>query len=153
MIPEQINPVTLKEMAYYSATENIRHNFDEDEMIDLKESLYLLTQENFEKMILLDSVKVILNKSTNVIEDIGNMLESKTNFLDTTDMKSIDKKIKNILRKIKDGYEIANTKIFGIDHQDEGLMAIYNEAGNLINTRKLFQSERQTTIFKNIQNN
>lgn len=153
MIPEFINPVTLKEIAYYQATEDIRHDFSEDEMIDLKENLYSLTQENFEKKILLDGVKVILKESTNVIEDITNMMESKTNFPDTTDMKSIDKKIKNILRKIKDGYEIASTKIFGVDHQDEGLMAIYDQVGNLITTRKLFQSERQTTIFKNIQNN
>ncbi len=152
MVQEFIHPNTLLNICYYSATEDVRHDFTDEEMIDLKNDLYNLTQEKFVKSNILAGIKQIIAESTDVITRIHVLIEKEKNIIDTQPYKIIEKEINSILMKIKNGYEIVNRKIYGVDDQDEGLMAIYSEDGTLLNTRKLFSTERQTTILKQLNN-
>jgi hypothetical protein len=64
-----------------------------------------------------------------------------------TKIKENTRRIKELLVFLKDKFEYRTEEIYHFDDQQEGLMLTYNGDGELIATRKLRPSEKQTRIF------
>jgi hypothetical protein len=61
-------------------------------------------------------------------------------------IKELVKIVKVLLENLKNKYEYQNQQVFLYDDQEEGLMHTYNVNGELIATRNLTPSEKQTRI-------
>lgn len=61
-------------------------------------------------------------------------------------MDPIKNRLQGLLEYIKFGSRQVTEEVFLFDHQEEGLMALYNVEGELVHSRKLLPNERQTKM-------
>lgn len=61
-------------------------------------------------------------------------------------LKPINQDLKETLEHLKHKRRVITEKVYLFDYQDEGYMGIYNEKGELIQSRPLLPDERQTVM-------
>jgi hypothetical protein len=114
----------LKANCYHSELQNVKVYFTEEEMADMKSAL---SEESITR-----------NGLEEELSEIGKELRNQ--------IKQRTQKIKELLKFLKNGFEEQKQEVFEFDDQETGLMLTYNNDGELINSRKLLPSERQTKI-------
>lgn len=145
-IPKFLNPETLANSAAYTAKEEVRINFTEEKIESLKSELFVLLFEKMKKEELVKVVVEAITKNPEFQESWGTITDLAHQINSTQDLATLKKSFSHTMKLIHQGYEIREEKIYGLDYQDEGVMAIYLASGDLLYQRKLTASERQSNI-------
>lgn len=142
-IPEQIPVDGMADSAYKVSTEDVRRNFNEEELTKLKDELFQKNKEAFERSELKKAIDGVLNKGGD-IDTLKDLLEGVT--LKETGINPLKQEITKLIRTTSKGYEIAEQKLYGFDFQDVNRMAFYDEHGLFVYDRPLTEQEKQTSI-------
>lgn len=116
----------------YRKTEGpVTHHFTEEELINLKTQLAQDQVKIYEETLKLQKAKEIHKFQT----------------------KEPKERVSTTVTKLADGYEMRDKVIYHMDSQEEGLMYMYDEDGQLVSKRALLPEERQGNIFSIHKNN
>lgn len=145
LISEKINPDLLKANCHHTATEEIRIDYTEEQLNDLKSQFFVLhktisLRENaislFKEAMMTRSAAeayaVIESLSLQEYGDIG--------------IKSMKVDLKDMLKVISQGYDIAVVTLFAIPYYDIHRMAYYNDRGEFVHDRPFRSTEYQQII-------
>ncbi len=136
----------LESNAYCIVKEEVRVDYSEDQLVDLKASFFELNSTKDKREIIQNAIKEAMTKDFDEDAVLSVLGEINVNGIGNTGIKSLKSEIKALLRKINSGYDIVRKKLFGIDYQELNLMAFYDEEGQFVYQRGLTPSERQTSI-------
>ncbi len=152
-IPKFIDPEFLIDNCYLQTIEDVRHNFTSDEVINLKDSLFEISIKTSIRNDLLKKIKKLLNESIPENEAITTFKTISIQNIGNVGLKQLKIDFAKTLSLINAGYEIRQQILYGFDHQELKVMAMYDESGNYVYDRPLSQSERQTKIKSLLKSN
>jgi len=114
----------LRDNAMQIEKQNVKVMFSEEELSEMKSNL--------------SDISIEENELKDELKEISKDLKDKIKFK--------RENIKGLLKYLKDKHRLENQEVYLIDDQDNGLMITYNQDGDVIESRKLRQSEKQTRI-------
>jgi len=114
----------LRDNAMQIEKQNVKMMFSEEELSEMKSNL--------------SDISIEENELKDELKEISKDLKDKIKFK--------RENIKGLLKYLKDKHKLENQEVYLIDDQENGLMITYNQDGDVVESRKLRQSERQTRI-------
>ena len=116
--------MNIKEIAIAKEERQIRTNFTEEELIEMKDRLF-------------KAVRLRAAKQEAFIESKKEMSE---------ELKDMITQENNLVEQISLGFREESKICFLVDNQESDNMEYYNEDGELVFTRKLRPDEKQTSL-------
>ena len=116
--------MNIKEIAIAKEERQIRTNYTEEELIEMKDRLY-------------KAVRLRAAKQEAFSESKKEMSE---------ELKDMIARENNLVEDISRGFREESKICFLLDNQESGNMEYYTEDGALVFTRKLRQDEKQTSL-------
>jgi hypothetical protein len=151
MVEQKISLETLKATCYTHQKESYRKNYSDEEINQLKDDLFKNSLEKSKKEELIKLISDSIKSDAFFTEQWGAITDMAHSFECTSSLKDLTSNFGKLLKVINQGYEIIEGIVYLLDFQEENIMAIYSEEGNLLYTRKLFENERQTSILSQIR--
>lgn len=145
-IPKYIEPDMLNDNCYLTQSEEVRHEFTEQELNVLKDDLFVISSHRAERLTIKKKVAELMADSIEADEVVETIRNMPINNIGDIGTKQLNKDFDSKLKKINERYEIKVAKVFGFDHQDIGRMAFYSEDGFFLYERPLSPVERQVKI-------
>ncbi len=147
-----INPEDLKYNAYNTVVEDMRHNFTDEEILDMKEEVFQINKFQSDRQDALNQFSEAMKKDYNP-EEIKLLIDGLYG-IDYGDegIKSLKTRLRKNLQSIRSGYEIIKKKLFIFQYHELGLVAMYNEEGHYEYERAMTPAERQYSITGNVRN-
>ena len=143
-----IDPDKLKRIYAVTSKEDVRYNFTQDEILELKNEVFIISNHKINRDNLKESINDLIKDDTdhdNLLVAIHQLLDD-TQDLGNLGFKMLKVRFSALINQINKGYKIENQLLYGIDNQEDGKMYFYGESGNFIYSRPLTQMERQTNI-------
>jgi phage terminase Nu1 subunit (DNA packaging protein) len=137
------NVDTLKDLAYSTSSEEVRRDFDEEQLIEFKDELWKLTRARLDRSEVKKALDSILTNGGSK-DDLLSVLEPIV--LEETGLTKLGKDINELTRKTAKGYEIVKETLYGFDYQEVNRMAFYDKDGQFVYDRPLKRVEKQTKI-------
>lgn len=146
-IDKFIDPELLVDNASFTVDEEIRHDFTDEELIELKEEYFELSKMVDVRDEAMKEFKVIMTMDYSDQDIKSAILEgfAKEDYGDTG-IKALKAKSKTLLNNINKGYQIEAAQLFAVPYYEIGRMAFYKEDGNYIYDRTMKADEKQMTI-------
>jgi hypothetical protein len=116
--------MNIKEIAIAKEERQIRTNFTEDELIEMKDRLY-------------KAVRLRATKQEEFTETRKDMSQ---------ELKDLLLSENNLVEEISRGFREESKICFLLDNQESGNMEYYTEDGKLVFTRRLRPDEKQTSL-------
>lgn len=137
----------LESNNHHTKEEERPKRFSEDELIQMKEEIYVLTSQIGKRKNLSSLLKIAAEKASDPLEVIAEILEKTDGFtlgeVPVTDAAAI---LAKTVAQVDKGYETVAVTIYAFDYQESGRMAYYGPDGDYIYDRPLEPHERQTSI-------
>jgi hypothetical protein len=145
-IEKFIKPDLLKDNAINVVEEEVRHDFTEQEIIDLKDELFTVYRFQDIRQSALELIKEVFTKDRDTTEiiNIFRMVEKKD--LGQKGIKSLKSDMKEKLQMINRGYTILLKKLYAFPYYELERMAFYEEDGNYVYDRPMKPNEMQLEI-------
>jgi hypothetical protein len=118
--------------------QEIRHDFTNEEIINMKNEFFQVSSQLSERQELLKKVKDFLNlEGENAANRIMEAVESSKLQIGDQGMKAMTMLYNTLRIKIKKGYEIVEKMVYCMDYSDEGRLEFFDENGKFLYERKL----------------
>lgn len=145
-IKKFIKPEYLIDNAAFTEDQEVRHDFTEDEIIELKDQIFKLSNKLDLREVALKTFKDVMNKDydDSMIEEA--LLAIKKRKYGEMGIKTLKSEFKQTLQRINAGYEIVKKTLYAFEYHDITRIAFYDEEGNYEWDRPMNASEKQLTI-------
>lgn len=145
-IDKYIDPELLADNAAFTVTEEVRHDFSEEEITQMKADFF--TNSNYQdiRAEALQEFKGLMTSDFTSTDIIEMLEEMKGRDYGITGLKRLKKDAKSSLRIINRGYDIMPAKLWAMAYYELERMVFYNTKGNYVYDRPMKPEERQTTI-------
>ena len=145
-IDKQIDPSILKDTTISVESQEFRHDFSEQELIDLKDEYFHTNKYRHRREDSLSRIKEAFNKDFAMGEIIEVLNVIKKQDLGETGIKQLSKNARSTLDKINRGYELVYKNVYALPYYEIGRMVYYHEDGSYAYDRPMKPEERQTDI-------
>lgn len=150
-IDKYIDPDLLRDNAYDTTEEEVRHDFTEEEIIELKNEFFSMWKEQDTREKALEQFSNALKEDydqTMIMETLN--VIAKMNFGDRG-IKSLKKESQHKGQIINRGYDIVVMKLYAFAYHEIDRMAFYKEDGHYLYDRPMKSNERQLKFPNNIR--
>lgn len=127
-------------MSNFSGKEltEIRHDFTNEEIINMKNEFFRVSSELTERQDLLKKIKDCLNnEGLEAVNKMFEAIETAQALIGNTGMKSMITQYNLLRLKIKKGYEIVQSMVYKMDYSDEGRLEFFDENGTFLYEKKI----------------
>lgn len=130
--------------------ENLYQDLPPEKRIQiLEDNAYKVEEGKYSKKLNEDELNLKREALTDNYIQLNDLEDQKKAFVDTIKLqqKPLIDENKELLQEVKTGVTIQDGILYLHDDQEAGMMHIYNELGEWIDSRRLRPDERQTNIF------
>lgn len=130
--------------------ENLYQDLPPEKRIQiLEDNAYNIEEGKYAKKLTEDELNIKRETLTENYIKLNDLEEEKKSFVDRIKLqqKPLIDDNKELLQEVKTGVSIQEGILYMHDDQENGMMNIYNELGEWIDSRRLRPDERQTKIF------
>jgi hypothetical protein len=147
-IPDHIDVEDLRNNYDTKEKDLVRHQFDEQQLVEMKDEYFQLSSKLDARLELAKTVKALAETDPEPLEAIAALVEETVDVQEYGEMPAKALKVQTtaLLKKINVGHENIEEQLYGMAFHEAGRMAYYDGHGMFVYDRPLRPEERQTSI-------